>query len=372
MVAQAIAAGMTLDAFQDTVIGEHLPPLWMAPMGGLREPQTHIRPYLWRWQHVRQRMLQAGELIPLGSSGAERRVLLLANPGVPADRPVATTHTLVAAVQLVHGTEMAPSHRHTMAALRFVKEGEGAWTVVDGEPVTMAVGDLVLTPNWAWHGHYSEHPEPMLWMDGLDVPFVQALGATFQEGFPSADRSQPLLVARDESMRRYSGSGLLPVGERRGSHNSPLMRYPWAPTEERLHALADRDGSPFDGVALQYTNPYTGGPVMATLDCWMQMLRPGEATRAHRHTASVVYNVARGSGWTVINGQRFDWTAGDVFCLPTWAWHEHVNGSATEEAILFSMNDSTVLYPFDLYREESYPDGDGHQPVSSVFGEAAD
>ena len=117
----------------------------------------------------------------------------------------------------------------------------------------MEVGDLVLTPNWAWHGHYSEHPDPMLWMDGLDVPFVQALGATFQEGFPSADRSQPLLVARDESMRRYSGGGLLPIGERRGSHNSPLMRYPWAPTEERLQALADRDGSPYDGVALQYT-----------------------------------------------------------------------------------------------------------------------
>src|SRR5258707_15770123 len=96
MVAQAIAAGLTLDAFQDAVIREHLPPLWMAPLGGLREPQTHIRPYLWRWQQVRQRMLQAGELIPLGSSGAGRRGLLLANPGAPPHRPAAPTHTLFA------------------------------------------------------------------------------------------------------------------------------------------------------------------------------------------------------------------------------------------------------------------------------------
>jgi gentisate 1,2-dioxygenase len=367
MVAQDVTSGLDLETFQELVIQENLPPLWMAPLGGLNEPSTYIQPYLWRWQHVRERMLQAGELIPLGGKGAERRVLLLRNPGVPADRPPATTHTLITAVQLVHGTEIAPSHRHTMAALRFVKEGQGAWTVVDSEPVTMEVGDLVLTPNWAWHGHFSEHPEPMLWMDGLDVPFVQALSATFQEPYPSAERVQPTDLPRDESLRRYGSGALLPVGDRRASANSPLLRYPWGPTEERLHALADRDGSPHDGVALQYTNPFTGGPVMPTLDCWIQMLRPGEATRAHRHTASVVYNVARGSGWTVINGQRFDWTSGDVFCVPTWAWHEHVNGSATDEAILFSLNDSPVLHPFDLYREQAYADGDGHQPVTSVF-----
>ncbi len=366
LVAEGGAQDLTLEQFQETVLQEQLTPLWMRPEGAQQEPRTPIRPYLWRWQHLRHRILQAGDLIPLGGKGAERRVLTLRNPGVPSG--LGTTHTLIAAIQLIYGTEQAPSHRHTASALLFIKEGKGACTVVNGEPESMDVGDLLLTPNWYWHGHFSEHTEPMMWMDGLDVPLVHALGATFQENFPTPDRVQPVKAERDESIRRYSGGGLLPVGERTVSPYSPLLNFRWAQTEERLMRMAKCDGSPHDGMALQYTNPFTGGPVMLTIDCWIQMLRPGEKTRAHRHTSSVVYNVVRGSGWTVINGQRFDWMAGDIFCIPTWAWHEHANGSSSDDAILFSMNDSPVLHALGFYREASHQDGGGHQPVTSVFG----
>jgi gentisate 1,2-dioxygenase len=366
MIAEPVVDGLTTEQFVETVRGEHLNPLWLAPRDGLKAPRTHVVPYLWRWQHIKKRMLQAGELVPIGVAAAERRVLTLQNPGNPKG-VMGTTHTLIAAVQLVHGTEQAPSHRHTAAALRFIKEGKGACTVVNFEPESMDVGDLLLTPNWYWHGHFSEHEEPMLWMDGLDVPLVQWMGAMFQEEYPSANREQPMIAPRDESIRRYSGGGLLPFGERPSHRNSPLLNYRWAATEERLMALASRDGSPYDGIALEYTNPTTGGPVMPTIDCWIQMLRPGEQTQAHRHTGSVVYNVVRGNGYSVIEGQRFEWTPGDIFCVPAWAWHEHANTATEDDAVLFSMNDSPVFRALDLYREESLEDGNGHQPVTSNF-----
>jgi gentisate 1,2-dioxygenase len=355
-----------LEQFQNSVIEENLHPLWMATQGsGPRgEPRPRSVPYLWRWQHVRQRMFQASELIPVGREGAERRVLTLQNPGLKMPA-MGTTETLVAAVQFIHGNEVAPSHRHSMAALRFIKEGQGACTVVNGEPESMEPGDLLLTPGWYWHGHFSEHPEPMIWMDGLDVPLVYSLAANFQEEYP--ETLQAATEKRDESMARYGAGTLMPVGERPANPNSPLLRYRWAETEERLTKLADRDGSPYDGLALEYTNPYTGGSVMPTIDCWIQMLRRGEKTRAHRHTGAVIYNVARGSGSSVINGQRFEWTAGDIFCIPSWALHEHANASDSDDAILFSMNDSPVLRSLNLYREAAYEDNGGHQAVTSTF-----
>lgn len=365
----AAAPELSLEQFQDLVMEENLRPLWMAVRQGpegrspFNVPAPRSKPYLWQWQHIRERMFQAAELIPVGREGAERRVLTLQNPGLPP-AAMGTTETLVAAVQFIHGNEVAPSHRHTMAALRFIKEGEGACTIVNGEPESMEQGDLLLTPGWYWHGHFSEHPEPMLWMDGLDVPLVYGLAANFQEEYP--ETLQRAEAPRDESMRRYGAGWLVPVGERTTNANSPLLRYRWAETEERLAQMRERDGSPFDGVALEYTNPFTGGPVMPTIDCWIQMLRPREHTRAHRHTGSVIYNVARGSGFSVINGQRFDWTDGDIFCIPSWAAHEHANASDSEDAILFSMNDLPVLQSLGLYREALYENGE-QQEVKATF-----
>ena len=361
MIAPAPSGPATLADFEQAATQEHLVPLWT-----VRRRLAGAEPYLWRWPHVRQRILQAADLVPLGGQGAERRVLLMLNPGLPADR-TATTETLLASVQLIHGREMAPSHRHTAAALRFVMEGQGACTVVNGQPVSMDVGDLVLTPGWCWHGHFSEHEEPMIWMDGLDAPLLRSLAAMMGEEFPTPDRKQPLTAARDDSLELYGAGVLQPIDRPAGQLNSPLLSYPWQQTEDRLNRLAERDGSPFDGLALQYTNPTTGGPVLPTIDCWIQMLRRGEHTQAHRHTGGVIYNVARGAGWSVINGQRFDWSAGDVFCVPGRAWHEHANASAFEPAILFSINDSPVLRPLGLYREEPYQDNGGRQAVTSTF-----
>jgi gentisate 1,2-dioxygenase len=351
---------LNLATFEDLVQEEQLSPLWKA----MRGDRGRLQPHLWRWQHVRQRMFQAADLIPVGKEGAHRRVLLLQNPGVPRG-VMGTTQTLVIGIQFIHGKEVAPSHRHSAAALRFIMEGQGACTIVNGEPESMNVGDLLLTPSWYWHGHYSEHDEPMIWMDCLDAPLVANLGVGFGEEYP--ELIQPASAPRDESIRQFSAGGLIPVGQAPTNQNSPLLNYRWAQTEEQLLRLIEREGSPYDGVALRYANPYTGGPVMPTIDCWIQLLRPNEHTQAHRHTGSVVYNVVRGSGSTIINGERFDWTRGDIFCVPSWACHEHLNTSTSDDAVLFSVTDSPVLHALGLYREAAYEENGGHQEVTSSF-----
>jgi gentisate 1,2-dioxygenase len=130
------------------------------------------------------------------------------------------------------------------------------------------------------------------------------------------------------------------------------LRYRWKDIEPQLRALADQEGSPYDGVALEYVNPTTGGPTLATLSCWIQLLRPGEHTKKHRHTSSAVYFVVGGEGTTVVGDKSLEWNKYDSFAVPNWAWHEHVNRSKTEEAVLFSVNDTPIVGAFGHYREE--------------------
>jgi gentisate 1,2-dioxygenase len=349
MAVQPDTAPRALAELEEIVRTEALEPLWAQPAFPA-EPVTAVRPYRWRWSQVRPRLLAAGALQPLGKEGADRRVLAFKNPGLPMG--IATTQTLSAAVQLVHATERAPSHRHTPAAIRFVIEGRRTYTLVNGEPCWMEPGDLILTPNWSWHGHVNEGDGPMIWLDALDVPLVFALNQMFFEDFPG--REQPVTRAHEESLSRYGLGSLRPTWVQPRDATAPLLSYKWTDTEPQLRALAQVEGSPFDGVALEYTNPVTGGPALPTLGCRIQLLRPGEHTRAHRHTASAIYHVVRGHGVTTIAGERLDWAPGDVIALPSWAWHAHENASGAEEAILFSVTDEPVLRAVGLYREQEH------------------
>ena len=106
---------------------------------------------------------------------------------------------------------------------------------------------------------------------------------------------------------------------------------------------------------------------MPTMACWAQLLRPGEHTLAHRHTGSAVYHVVKGQGCTIIDGQQFVWTKGDILALPPWALHEHANTSTTEDAVLFSIQDAPVLKALGLYYEEAFQENGGHQKIASIF-----
>ncbi|PZQ77373.1 MAG: NADPH dehydrogenase [Variovorax paradoxus] len=325
------------------------------------EPASTSVPVLWRYRDLREHVLRSVALVTPEKAG--RRVIYLNNPG---RRDVsAAVGWLYSGLQVMNPGECASTHRHSASALRFIMEGQGAYTIVDGHKMTLGANDFVLTPNGTWHEHGVDAAgTPCIWQDGLDIPFVNAMEANFYEVHPELHQAVGYPV--DDATATWSGTALLPHGHGWNKPYSPLFKYEWGPTYEALQRLCGAtEGSPFDGVLMHYINPITGGPVMPTIGASMQMLRPGFHSRAHRHTGSTVYQVAKGQGHSVIGGQRFDWQERDIFCVPSWAWHEHANGSATDDACLFSFHDLPVMHALRLYREEALHDHGGHQPVAA-------
>ena len=191
---------------------------------------------------------------------------------------------------------------------------------------------------------------------------MNALEANFYAVHP--DLRQAATYPVDDVASAWGNPGLRPAGQDWAEPYSPLLKYEWAPTYEALARYAKvTEGSAFDGVLMNYVNPATGGPVMQTIGASMQLLRAGERTKAHRHTGSFIYQVAKGRGSSVIGGQKFDWQERDIFCVPAWAWHEHANASDRDDACLFTFNDLPVMHSLGLYREEALGDNGGYQPL---------
>lgn len=344
-----------LRQYYDTSEGIRLSPGWV---GRDRQGPPEIEPFLWRWSEVQPLVLKSGDIVT-PDRDVERRTMRLATPGL--DR--GTTHTMVAALQLLLPGETAPAHRHTPTAIRWILTGNGAYTTVEGDKCYMEPGDLILTPSWTWHDHSNEGTEPMIWLDGLDVPLVGYLRANFYEAFP--EDTQPITGVGD-SIRKYASGALRPVWGEQELPYSPLWHYKWDKTYDALKGLSELGSDPFDDVAMEFSDPTTGRPVLRSMTCWAQLLRPGINTKAHRHTSSKVYQVFQGEGHTVIDGKRFDWTEGDFFVVPSWAWHEHASAPDTE-SVLFSIQDTPVMKSIAVYREEPYAEHAGHQPITGSF-----
>jgi len=323
-------------------------------------PKPRTVPWLWRWHDVYAIAERAGALVPV-ERGGDRRALALANPG-QGGLPYATS-TLWAAIQWLNGHEVAPAHRHTSQAIRFIIDGAGSYSTVEGDRVTLERGDLVLTPPWMWHDHGSDSEKRAVWMDALDIPFNNYLDAAFFENYPH-DR-QPVDQVLNGSVLKYGVGHLRPAWEPPAADYPSLKTYKWADTQRALGNLAQVEADPYDDVALEFANPHTGGPVMKSFSCSIQMLRPKIHTHAHRHTGSWVYLAFEGHGDTVIEGTRFRWGPGDMFVIPSWATHEHVNRDDVEPAILFSVHDTPLLRAVNKYRSE--PASDPHQAITAVF-----
>jgi gentisate 1,2-dioxygenase len=322
-------------------------------------PRSASVPVVWRYQDLRGHVLRSAELVSPEEAG--RRVIYLNNPG---RRDVAAAvGWLYSGLQVMKPGELASAHAHSHSALRFIMEGSGAYTIVDGHKMTLGANDFVLTPNGTWHEHgVSEDGTTCIWQDGLDIPLVNALEAGFYAVHP--DLNQAVTHPVDDTTATWGGVALRPQASGWTKPYSPLFKYEWESTYEALRRYARvTAGSPYDGVLLEYVNPMTGGPVMPTIGASMQLLRPGEHTKAHRHTGSFIYQVAKGSGYSIIEGRRYDWTERDIFCVPSWAMHEHVNLSSNDDACLFCFNDLPVMRALSLYREEALKDNDGHQTL---------
>jgi gentisate 1,2-dioxygenase len=324
-----------------------LQPLW-TQTGLLPATPNRLTPHIWRWKTLRDLAERSGDLVGI-DRGGDRRVLSLSHPDL-GGLPFATP-TLWAAVQFLGAGELAPAHRHTPAALRFVLEGSGVWTLVNGDPIHMAPGDLVLTPSWSWHEHHNPGTEPMIWFDGLDLPLVRALDAVFfEQGGEQLSGYQPTLASRSEAL--YGGAGLLPAGgepaiiqDPTSPRSSRLLAYRWTDTDAALTRQITATGQ--RQAAVRFADPATGRDVMPTLRAEMHRVLAGHRTPTARTAGGRIWVVYRGSGATVIDGRRFRWTAGDMFVTPSWAAVDH---AADADADLFCLSDGPVLDALGLAR----------------------
>jgi gentisate 1,2-dioxygenase len=300
-----------------------VPPLRMSNL----EHVARVQPFAWRWRELEPLLGKVSELstdIARTGQAKPRRVVRLVNPSTNAQWP-SVTSTLGCNITLLLPGERWHAHRHVAEAIRFMLRGRGEF-VVGSERCVMGPGDLAITPSLVNHEHSNVgYDAPATWIDGLNVGIVRALECPFYEEFPG----ETLAVTETAE---------------------PRMHFPWERTYAALRALVERgELSPFDDALLEYTQP------LKTIGCFIQLLRPGIRTRSHRQTSSAIYHVFRGSGSSVVGNGRIEWSAGDFFVVPPWTFHEHANASASDEAILFSMQDTPVYKALGLYHEEAHP-----------------
>jgi gentisate 1,2-dioxygenase len=335
---------------------ELLVPLW-TEIGDLMplHPKSKAAPHLWRWERLKELAAQAGRIVPVGRGG-ERRAIALANPSL-GGKPYATP-TLWAAIQYLMPGEDAPEHRHTQHAFRFVVEGEGVWTVVNGDPVRMSRGDFLPQAGWNWHAHHNAATEPMAWIDGLDIPFSYYTESQFfevgRERISSGEKTTP---ERSRSERLWAHPGLRPVSQAEATSATPLLAYRWIDTDR---ALADQLALEVEGhpatlspghAAVRFTNPTTGRDVLPTIRTEMHRVRGGAKTRVRREVGSSVFQVFDGGGRIGVGERSWDVSRGDLFVVPSWAafWVEAGSGSNLD---LFRFGDAPIFEALHVHRAE--------------------
>lgn len=295
------------------------------------------QPLLLKWSMLYPMLLEAAEVFNLGEEQIRRAF---------------------GGYQIVMPEEEAPAHRHTFSAVRFAVWGDGlGYTTSNGERQFMEPGDFLIQPSMCWHDHGNLGNEPVVWMDFLDLDALAPLEIMHHENWPDGE-IQPAIHAEGYHTQLYGN--VRParlINAQLGSvQDSPPVTYKYRdtlPVLERMAAEGEFD--PYDGVLLEYANPVTGGHTLPTMCARIQMLRPGEVTRPHRHTGFVRYNVVQGHGVSTLdleNPTELEWEIRDMFRIPSWRWHQHRNLSTTEPAILFSIGYSPLAEALGLYREE--------------------
>ncbi len=334
-------------SYRDAMAAASVGPLWPQMRNALPHgaPKPVTRSHLWSYAMLRPLVIEAGELTPVEK--AERRVLFLADPGRGPGTMQATS-TIYAGLQLLKPGETAPAHKHTPSAARIVVEGEGAYTVVDGEKLPMVAGDVILTPTGCWHDHGHSGTAPVIWLDALDLPLFMFLEGSYAVESPlQAPRNRP-----DTSEVEYATAGLAPRRNRskRPDAAFPMMRYPWARTEAALRQMAAHHGG--EAVELDYINPETGEHALHVLGFTALMLRPGETLKPALNSASALFHVVQGSGVSTVNGAVHHWSAKDTFSAPVFADIEHHNPNDAP-AFLIRVHDTPLQEKLGYYEERA-------------------
>ena len=329
-------------AYRDQLTELNRVPLWPSLRAVLppRVPTRRTQPTCWPYQSLRPLLMQAGELTPMHK--AERRVLVLANPGHGLDKMQASA-AIYLGMQLLLPGEWAPSHRHTPNAVRMVVEGEGAWTTVDGEKCPMQRGDLILTPTGLWHEHGHDGDQPVVWLDVLDLPLVYYTETSY------AGEGQRQDVKPGRGDQAYSRGGLLPTPVYARSQQAyPLLRYPWSDARAALLALG-QDRPDLEAVQLSYVNPETGADALNILGFYALMLRPGQTLRLPSRSPAQVFHVIEGSVDAQIMDSRFQLAEADTCCAPGYEAVTLVNRHPDSPAFVFIADEGPLHRKLGVY-----------------------
>ncbi|MGF3021859.1 cupin domain-containing protein [Methylobacterium aquaticum] len=328
--------------YREAMSAAGVAPLWPMMRNVLPHdlPAPVTRPGYWAYAAMKPLLLRAGELTPVEK--AERRVLVMSDPGRGKGAMQATA-SIYLGMQLLLPGETAPAHVHTPSAVRIIVEGEGGFTVVDGEKMPMQAGDLVLTPGGEWHDHGHEGTAPVIWLDALDLPvFYYLEGSYAKEGPLQAQRNRP-----DASQVEYISAGLAPSRRHEaGARRYPMMRYPWGRTEAALREMARWSDGAF--VELDYVNPETGKDVLPTLGFTAMFLPKGARLAPPLRSSSAAFHVVKGKGRSTVNGQVIDWSAKDTFSTPVFAALDH---EAAEDSFLIRVHDRPLQEKLGYYEE---------------------
>jgi gentisate 1,2-dioxygenase len=325
-----------------------LTPLWESLAELVRpQPRSPAVPHLWSYSQARAYLMRAGDLI--SAEQAERRVLILENPGLQGLSAIVPS--LYAGLQLILPGEIAPSHRHSQCALRFVIEGEGAFTALDGEKAVMRPFDLVLTPGWQWHDHGNPSDRPMIWLDGLDIPTVRHFDASFAEKFE--EKAFPESAPAGDTLARY-GHNMRPMrgtaADRRPA-SQPLFHYPYEQWRPALDAMARNAViDPHLGHALEFLNPANGGPIMPTISAHVRLLPAGFTTAPRRSTDGTTFVVVEGTGTAHVGEAVFSLQPRDIFVVPSW---QELVLDAGSDLVLFGYSDKAAQEKLGLYKEQN-------------------
>jgi gentisate 1,2-dioxygenase len=330
-------------AYYERLSKYDMAPLWVVLKDIIPdEPKSACVPAIWHFKEVKPIVMEAGGLI--SAKEATRRVIVLENPALRGQSRI--TQSLYAGLQLILPGEIAPMHRHTPSAIRFILDGEGAYTQVEGEKTIMAPGDFVLTPNWCAHDHGNTSKEPMIWLDVLDVPTVNFFETCFYKHYDT--EKQNTRLDHEDSLARY-GSGVLPDGLEVPRHQSPIVNY----TYKRMRPILDRlarsgDIDPRHGARFRYANPLTGGWVMPTMGAHLALLPKNFKGKPYRSTDSTIFVCVEGRGMTKVAGKTLEWAPRDVFVVPSWQTYAH---TAAQESVLFSISDRPAQEALGIWRE---------------------
>jgi gentisate 1,2-dioxygenase len=329
---------------------QNLYPLWTAPVrkeikenGGM---VRRAKANLWDFAKSRELLLQSADIVSI--KDAERRVLVLLNPGFDVQKALSTTPSAIIGMQMIMPGEWAPKHRHTAGAARFIVEGEGAYTAVEGEKLPMRAGDLVLTPPHLMHEHGHNGAGPMIWLDILDLQVAVSLDAMYHV---DGERTETLSNTPDATENKYSCAGVVPYRPPNvAAPRYPVLIYRWEKVKPALVATAEVSARD-EPVHLMYVNPDGGQSALETFCFSARMLRPGEEITTKLTSPSKVLHAIEGEGQTEIEGQTFDWKQGDVMSVPTFTAMKIRNRSSTKPAFLFQVDDGPTHFKLGYYEE---------------------